>query len=583
MTSETTSPALARDAQDRPRRTASSGRRGRQAAGARLGPFPVPAERWALAVLLGATAALYLWGLGESGWANSFYSAAAQAGSVSWKAFFFGSSDAASSITVDKTPLALWPMGLSVRLFGLSSWSILVPQALEGVAAVGPAPCHRPPYDGLGGRWPARRRDHGADPRRGADVPVQQPRRDAGTADGRVGVRHAPRGRGVGVDGPDRRRSASGAVACARRCPGRSGVPGQDAPGVPGAPGPDRRVRDLRRRSLAAADPAPAGGGRGAGGRGRLVAGDRDAVAGRRPAVRRRLPAQLDPGADARLQRPRPPQRVGDRVGRRWRGERRAVGRDRAVADVRLRGRHPGGVAAPGRAAPRGRRPLVRARTRGCRAARGADAVARLAAGHRPHVQLHGRDLPRVLHGRAGSRDRGAGRHGCPGPLAPPGVAGRHGVAGTDGGPDHRPVLRAARTGRVVAAVAAVRRRHARVRVGAPGRGGAASVAHRGHRGRRDRGRGRAGRPCGVLPRHGSDAALRLDPERGAVVGRGWAAVRRAASGALPVVSGQRRVVSGQRRVVSGPARVARGARPGARPAAPASAVCSTAAPRAPP
>ncbi len=80
---------------------------------------------------------LYLWGLGASGWANTFYSAAAQAGSESWKAFFFGSSDAANSITVDKTPLALWPMGISVRIFGLSSWSILVPQALEGVAAVG--------------------------------------------------------------------------------------------------------------------------------------------------------------------------------------------------------------------------------------------------------------------------------------------------------------------------------------------------------------------------------------------------------------------------------------------------------------
>ena len=97
----------------------------------------MPPERLALAGLLVATALLYLWGLGASGWANSFYSAAAQAGSESWKAFFFGSSDAANSITVDKTPLALWPMGLSVRIFGLSSWSILVPQALEGVAAVG--------------------------------------------------------------------------------------------------------------------------------------------------------------------------------------------------------------------------------------------------------------------------------------------------------------------------------------------------------------------------------------------------------------------------------------------------------------
>jgi 4-amino-4-deoxy-L-arabinose transferase-like glycosyltransferase len=94
---------------------------------------------WARPALIGlllATALLYLWGLGESGWANSFYSAAVQAGSESWKAFFFGSSDAASSITVDKTPLALWPMAMSVRIFGLSGWSILVPQALEGVATV---------------------------------------------------------------------------------------------------------------------------------------------------------------------------------------------------------------------------------------------------------------------------------------------------------------------------------------------------------------------------------------------------------------------------------------------------------------
>ncbi|MEW2412203.1 glycosyltransferase family 39 protein [Streptomyces sp. NPDC046866] len=91
-------------------------------------------ERPAYAVLLLATAALLLWNLGASGYANSFYSAAAQAGSQSWKAFFFGSSDAGNSITVDKPPVALWPMALSVRLFGLGSWQILVPQALMGVA-----------------------------------------------------------------------------------------------------------------------------------------------------------------------------------------------------------------------------------------------------------------------------------------------------------------------------------------------------------------------------------------------------------------------------------------------------------------
>jgi 4-amino-4-deoxy-L-arabinose transferase-like glycosyltransferase len=87
-------------------------------------------------VLLVATAGLYLWNLGASGWANSFYTAAVQAGSQDWTAFLFGSSDAANAITVDKTPAALWVMGVSARVFGFNAWSVLVPQALMGVAAV---------------------------------------------------------------------------------------------------------------------------------------------------------------------------------------------------------------------------------------------------------------------------------------------------------------------------------------------------------------------------------------------------------------------------------------------------------------
>jgi 4-amino-4-deoxy-L-arabinose transferase-like glycosyltransferase len=103
-----------------------------------LGPADAPTwVRPAVLALLAATAVLYLWNLSESGYANSFYSAAVQAGTRSWKAFFFGSSDAANFITVDKPPAALWVMELSARIFGLSSWSILAPQAIEGVAAVG--------------------------------------------------------------------------------------------------------------------------------------------------------------------------------------------------------------------------------------------------------------------------------------------------------------------------------------------------------------------------------------------------------------------------------------------------------------
>jgi 4-amino-4-deoxy-L-arabinose transferase-like glycosyltransferase len=93
--------------------------------------------RPALLALLAGTAVLYLWGLSNNGWANAFYSAAAQAGSRSWKAFFFGSSDAGNWITVDKPPLSLWPMDAAVRIFGLNPWSVLVPQALMGVATVG--------------------------------------------------------------------------------------------------------------------------------------------------------------------------------------------------------------------------------------------------------------------------------------------------------------------------------------------------------------------------------------------------------------------------------------------------------------
>ncbi|WP_039800153.1 glycosyltransferase family 39 protein [Nocardia araoensis] len=100
---------------------------------------PATRPRWArpaLFALLAATAVLYLWNLTVSGWANEYYAAAAQAGTQSWKALLFGSHDAGNAITVDKPPAALWVMGLSGRLFGFSSWSLLAPQALMGVGSV---------------------------------------------------------------------------------------------------------------------------------------------------------------------------------------------------------------------------------------------------------------------------------------------------------------------------------------------------------------------------------------------------------------------------------------------------------------
>ncbi len=87
-------------------------------------------------LLLVASAATYLWDLGAAGWSNSFYAAAVQAGTQSPKAWLFGALDAPASITVDKPPAAIWVMALSGRIFGFSTWSMLVPEALMGVACV---------------------------------------------------------------------------------------------------------------------------------------------------------------------------------------------------------------------------------------------------------------------------------------------------------------------------------------------------------------------------------------------------------------------------------------------------------------
>ncbi|WP_248962724.1 ArnT family glycosyltransferase [Sphaerisporangium perillae] len=96
--------------------------------------------RWARPALIGVlalAAVLYTWALGRNGYANQYYAAAVLSGTHSWKAFFFGAIDSASFITVDKPPFGLWVMGLSARIFGFGTWSMLLPQAVAGIAAVG--------------------------------------------------------------------------------------------------------------------------------------------------------------------------------------------------------------------------------------------------------------------------------------------------------------------------------------------------------------------------------------------------------------------------------------------------------------
>jgi 4-amino-4-deoxy-L-arabinose transferase-like glycosyltransferase len=89
-----------------------------------------------LAALLTLAGGLNLWALSRNGWANTYYSAAVRSMSSSWHDFLFGAMDRAGVMTVDKPPLALWVQALSVRVFGYHPLSMLVPQALMGVASV---------------------------------------------------------------------------------------------------------------------------------------------------------------------------------------------------------------------------------------------------------------------------------------------------------------------------------------------------------------------------------------------------------------------------------------------------------------
>ena len=93
-------------------------------------------EKMALPILLIATGVLYLFGAMHNDMANSYYAAAVQAASQNWTAWLFGGLDAANYVSIDKPPLATMIMGLSARLFGFSSFSMLLPSVLAGVGSV---------------------------------------------------------------------------------------------------------------------------------------------------------------------------------------------------------------------------------------------------------------------------------------------------------------------------------------------------------------------------------------------------------------------------------------------------------------
>src|SRR5438046_2652 len=96
----------------------------------------LPRPRPELLLLVGLAAVLNLWALSQNGWANEYYSAAVHSMASSWHNFLYDSFDPSGVMTVDKPPLGLWVQALSVRVFGYHPLSMLIPQALMGVASV---------------------------------------------------------------------------------------------------------------------------------------------------------------------------------------------------------------------------------------------------------------------------------------------------------------------------------------------------------------------------------------------------------------------------------------------------------------
>jgi 4-amino-4-deoxy-L-arabinose transferase-like glycosyltransferase len=91
---------------------------------------------WALLALitLGA-AALRLIAIGRVE-TDPFYDAAVRSMGLSWHNFFFGAYEPGASVSIDKPPVDLWLQVATVKLFGFTSTTLKLPEAIAGIAAV---------------------------------------------------------------------------------------------------------------------------------------------------------------------------------------------------------------------------------------------------------------------------------------------------------------------------------------------------------------------------------------------------------------------------------------------------------------
>ncbi|MCY7910117.1 glycosyltransferase family 39 protein [Bacillus inaquosorum] len=95
-------------------------------------------KRFDLVLILILLAAAYLntYHIWQDDTANQYYLAAVKSMTQSFHNFFYASFDPSGFVTVDKPPVVLWIQTIFALIFGVHTWSVILPQALSGVGSV---------------------------------------------------------------------------------------------------------------------------------------------------------------------------------------------------------------------------------------------------------------------------------------------------------------------------------------------------------------------------------------------------------------------------------------------------------------
>ena len=99
-------------------------------------PGRVWAGRLALTGILALAAVLRLWHLDQNGYGRLYYAAGVRSMTNCLHCFFYNSFDPAGFVSLDKPPVSMWLQVLGAKLLGFSAFSLMLPQVLEGLAAI---------------------------------------------------------------------------------------------------------------------------------------------------------------------------------------------------------------------------------------------------------------------------------------------------------------------------------------------------------------------------------------------------------------------------------------------------------------